>query len=115
MDDLLPLLKWGMKGDAVKTLQKALVDRGYSVGKAGIDGDFGNDTYYAVRAFQAANGLVVDGAAGEKTLPALGLKWAGKPITAGGEVSSNTWLLWGGVAVATLLIAKKKGWFRRFQ
>lgn len=59
-----------MKGDVgteVKTMQEALIKLGYSCGSYGADGDFGNDTDKAVRAFQKANGLVVDGKYGEKS------------------------------------------------
>ena len=64
------LLYWGCKGDAVRRLQKALYNAGYTkVGTA--DGIYGQKTYDAVRAFQAANGLAVDGIAGRKTQNAL--------------------------------------------
>jgi lysozyme family protein len=57
------VLKVGSKGAAVKELQTLL----------GItaDGDFGAFTEKAVRAFQSANGLVVDGIAGSYTLAKL--------------------------------------------
>lgn len=54
-------------GSEVKTLQENLISLGYSCGSAGADGDFGDKTESAVRAFQKANGLTVDGLAGEKT------------------------------------------------
>lgn len=57
----------GDSGSAVKTLQENLISLGYSCGSAGADGDFGDKTDTAVRAFQKANGLTVDGLAGEKT------------------------------------------------
>lgn len=53
-----------MKGDEgaeVKKMQENLIYMGYSCGKAGADGDFGNGTDSAVRAFQKANKLTVDG------------------------------------------------------
>jgi peptidoglycan hydrolase-like protein with peptidoglycan-binding domain len=55
------------KGEDVYALQTALVDQGFSVGNSGADGYFGNDTSTAVKAFQKAHGLVVDGIAGGKT------------------------------------------------
>ena len=55
----------GSKGEEVRELQQALIDLGYLKGKA--DGIFGNQTEKAVRAFQAANKLTVDGLAGKKT------------------------------------------------
>lgn len=48
-------------GDAVKTLQENLIYIGYSCGKYGADGDFGNDTDSALRKFQKDNNLTVDG------------------------------------------------------
>lgn len=57
----------GDSGSAVKTLQENLISLGYSCESAGADGEFGDKTDAAVRAFQKANGLTVDGLAGEKT------------------------------------------------
>lgn len=66
-----PLLKKGAKGDWVKKLQEMLVEANYDVGPSGADGDFGNDTYYAVRRFQIEHNLEVDGEAGDNTWAAL--------------------------------------------
>ncbi len=63
----IPQLTKGCKGDSVKALQILLIANGYSCGKAGADGDFGSATDAAVRAFQKANGLTVDGIVGENT------------------------------------------------
>lgn len=60
------LLSWGSKGDAVKRLQQALLNAGYSQVRS-VDGIYGQWTYDAVRAFQKANGLTVDGIAGKST------------------------------------------------
>jgi peptidoglycan hydrolase-like protein with peptidoglycan-binding domain len=62
-------LKKGSKGDAVKTLQTKLSKLGYKVGT--IDGIFGTNTETAVKAFQKAKNLTVDGIAGPMTLNAL--------------------------------------------
>jgi peptidoglycan hydrolase-like protein with peptidoglycan-binding domain len=61
----------GCVGDDVRMLQDALYQHGFDPG--GADGDFGPMTYNAVCAFQAANGLVVDGVAGPATCGALGI------------------------------------------
>ena len=58
-------LRNGSRGEAVRALQQALIDLGYLKGKA--DGIFGNQTENAVRAFQRAKNLTVDGLAGKKT------------------------------------------------
>ena len=64
-------LRKGMTGGDVKTLQRLLFADGYSVGKCGDDGDFGEDTEKAVLSYQHDHGLSQDGIAGEKTLTAL--------------------------------------------
>ncbi len=61
-------LKHGDKGLAVRRLQQQLNAHG---AKLNADGDYGDETEKAVRAYQAKIGLVVDGKAGEKTLAAL--------------------------------------------
>ena len=60
-------LRKGSKGEAVSALQTLLVRLGYSVGKCGIDGDFGKDTQAAVKAFQRDSGLAADGIVGPGT------------------------------------------------
>lgn len=60
-------LKKGCAGKQVKTLQALLIGFGYSCGKSGVDGDFGTATDSALRKYQKANGLTVDGIAGPKT------------------------------------------------
>ena len=55
----------GCRGEEVRKLQQALIDLGYLKGKA--DGIFGNNTEKAVRSFQKANKLSVDGLAGTVT------------------------------------------------
>ena len=62
-------LKNGSKGSAVKSLQQRLKELGYYSGS--VDGDFGDATEAAVRAFQKQNGLTVDGKAGTKTITKL--------------------------------------------
>ena len=62
-------LKPGDTGAEVVQLQHALAAAGYSPGKA--DGDYGDATTNAVKAFQSDHGLTADGVAGPKTLAAL--------------------------------------------
>ena len=61
----------GDQGDAVKEMQADLIYLGYDLGSYGADGDFGNKTDAAVRAFQSDNGLEVDGEYGPITKAAL--------------------------------------------
>ena len=62
-------LEYGDKGDDVLRLQQALETLGYQPGK--VDGTFGAYTENALRRFQKANGLSVDGIAGAKTVELL--------------------------------------------
>ena len=66
-----PTLRKGDKGEAVAEMQGLLAGLGYDLGKYGIDGDFGSATEKAVRAFQKASGLTVDGVVGKDTWNAL--------------------------------------------
>jgi peptidoglycan hydrolase-like protein with peptidoglycan-binding domain len=59
----------GMRGWDVAALQFLLSSRGY--GPGGFDGGFGPNTDNAVRRYQSAAGLAVDGVAGPMTLRAL--------------------------------------------
>jgi peptidoglycan hydrolase-like protein with peptidoglycan-binding domain len=59
------LLKNGVRGTDVRQLQKVLKAVGYDPG--GIDGVFGRLTAAAVKAFQNARGLAVDGVVGSRT------------------------------------------------
>ena len=65
------VLKKGAKGDAVKAMQLLLAGNGFSCGKKGADGSFGGDTDRALRAYQKARGLTVDGSCGGKTWASL--------------------------------------------
>lgn len=65
----LPTLRSGSRGSAVQTLQTRLKARGYDPGF--IDGIFGSRTDAAVKAFQRASGITVDGIVGPQTWSAL--------------------------------------------
>ena len=77
------LLVNGMEGDDVKALQKALIRLGFSCGSWGADGDFGDATEMAVRAFQRAYGCAVDGEYGPESHAAM-VKALGKLEDDGG-------------------------------
>jgi GH24 family phage-related lysozyme (muramidase) len=64
-----PVLHKEDHGDAVSRLQQLLVGAGFDPGP--VDGMFGSGTEAAVRAFQAAKGLDVDGVVGSQTWSAL--------------------------------------------
>lgn len=63
----LPTLKRGSTGEYVSLLQAKLLNKGYDIGRYGVDGDFGSATLAAVKAFQRDNGLTVDGIVGKNT------------------------------------------------
>ncbi|MER6286335.1 serine/threonine-protein kinase [Streptomyces sviceus] len=65
------LTDYGDKGQRVVQVQCMLTKRGYSVGGSGVDGEFGRDTQSAVKQFQSAKGLEVDGQVGPNTWAAL--------------------------------------------
>lgn len=74
-------LKVGDDSDAVRLLQAKLKAYGFYSGS--VDGDFGEGTEEAVKAFQRANGLTADGKAGSATLNKL---FAGSVNTASSSV-----------------------------
>ena len=71
-----PTLRRGDRGSYVLNLQNLLIALGYYSGAA--DGIFGPLTEQAVRNFQSANGLTVDGIVGPQT-------WAALDNTSGGQ------------------------------
>lgn len=65
----LPTLSIGTGGDAVRAAQALLVCKGYAA--AYVDGDFGDGTKTAVKAYQRRRGLSQDGVIGKRTWAAL--------------------------------------------
>ncbi|GAA2655154.1 hypothetical protein GCM10010400_09630 [Streptomyces aculeolatus] len=61
----------GDSGERVVQVQCILRARGYDLGAGGVDGMFGESTEAAVRKFQSAKGLAVDGQVGPDTWGAL--------------------------------------------
>lgn len=78
-------VKRGSKCEEVKTLQKLLNQKGFNSGTA--DGIFGVKTEAAVKDFQKAKGLAVDGIVGTKTWSALLVSGSSTPGTAHFKVS----------------------------
>ena len=66
-----PTIRRGSSGKYVKECQNDLISLGYDVGKTGADGKFGKNTEKAVKEFQKAKKLAVDGIVGAKTWAAL--------------------------------------------
>ena len=69
---------YGERGDRVRSLQQALVDRGITV-RGGVDGLFGSATSAAVMNFQRTQSLRVTGIVDAATAAALGLNAAAVP------------------------------------
>lgn len=103
-----PVLRMGSSGSAVRDLQQRLLQAGYNPGP--IDGIFGSQTDRAVRAYQQARGLSIDGIVGPQTWAALsGGKsstpspgsWSPQPISGGSlrsriaQVAMQEWQRWG--------------------
>jgi eukaryotic-like serine/threonine-protein kinase len=61
----------GNSGKRVLQVQCMLTKRGYDLGGAGVDGEFGSGTESAVRAFQSDKGLGADGVVDRETWGAL--------------------------------------------
>ena len=71
-------LKLGSTGQEVRQIQQKLKDLGFL--KGSVDGDFGEATEKAVKAFQKQYGLTVDGKVGQETLAKLaGARATAKP------------------------------------
>jgi peptidoglycan hydrolase-like protein with peptidoglycan-binding domain len=66
------LIKRGMTGDSVRQLQEQLNAQGANLR---VDGQFGPATQDAVRRYQRANGLDVDGVVGRQTLGQMGMQF----------------------------------------
>jgi peptidoglycan L-alanyl-D-glutamate endopeptidase CwlK len=64
------LIEYGDRGNHVQLIQRMLIHLGYSL-SGGADGIFGSSTLKAVKAFQQALYLQVDGIVGPKTLEKL--------------------------------------------
>lgn len=75
-------IKRGSKGELVKEAQRLLSDRGYNLGKYGVDGDFGKATEAAVKQFQKDWGLKQDGIIGPQTWEKLTSAPVNKTYTA---------------------------------
>ena len=70
----LPILKKGSKGEAVKTLQRLLNALGFTDATEKalvVDGSFGAATLYALKSYQNAKRLEIDGICGAATWGAL--------------------------------------------
>ena len=76
------LLSNGDEGEDVKELQQALISLGYSCGSYGADGEFGDCTEMAVRAFQKDHGCEVDGEYGPESHKALTAAMEKQPTSA---------------------------------
>ena len=73
--------KKGSSGATVSQIQNVLKSRGFYTGA--VDGVFGSKTEQAVKSFQRAVGLTVDGKVGTNTLKALGISGGGEGVKSG--------------------------------
>lgn len=78
----------GSSGDAVRCLQQTLNANGVDSGP--VDGRFGSVTYRAVRTYQTARGLYVDGIVGRQTGTSLGIWGASTSPGASGATGGTT-------------------------
>ena len=75
LDRVLRVTKPLVKGDDVKGIQSALIEKGYNCGIDGANGIYNAGTAQAVRQFQSMNRLIVSGKVEKFTAEALGVKW----------------------------------------
>ena len=66
-------LRPGDTGPMVTQMQNALIGKGFSVGSAGANGTFNDDTLNALQSFQDSNALPVQPFCDQKCWTALGL------------------------------------------
>lgn len=76
------VLATGMRGEDVRTLQRALVALTFNVGPDGADGKFGNGTLAAVRSFQRSRGLPETGTVDRTTWSAIRVAIRNEPPSA---------------------------------
>jgi len=65
------VIQRGDSGSAVREIQQALILLGFPVPEVGANGIFGGETELAVRSYQEARGLKVDGVIGPDTIGSL--------------------------------------------
>src|SRR4051795_4726302 len=109
-----PVLRKGSTDPAVRDLQEALKTLGHNPGL--IDGDFGPMTEAAVKAFQQAKGITVDGIVGKVTWinideadqsePVLKIGSTGLPVRRAQKRMSLVGFDMGGVDGATAPVPK---------
>lgn len=80
-------LAYGSSGSDVRALQEALRKAGYNIA---ADGVYGAETQNAVRQYQSAKGLGVDGIAGQQTFGSLGIG-SGGSAAGGGYGGKNSY------------------------
>jgi peptidoglycan hydrolase-like protein with peptidoglycan-binding domain len=73
------VLRDGSRGEAVRKVQQALIDAGHPLPVFGADGIFGSETRAAVRDFQRAAGIGIDGIVGPQTMGSLDARFSGGP------------------------------------
>lgn len=81
------LSRYGSRSDEVTQIQTRLKRWGYY--KGNVDGIYGSQTLAAVKWFQSANGLQVDGIAGPKTLVAMGIYSSNTTSSSGGSSNNS--------------------------
>ncbi|WP_409293366.1 spore cortex-lytic enzyme [Peribacillus sp. SCS-37] len=101
------VIQRGSSGDDVIELQARLQNIGYYHGK--IDGVFGWSTYWALRNFQEAYGLPIDGLAGFTTKNKLAKSSNFNPSFVHGQISKgNDFTYYGGTPIEKQIKPKRK-------
>jgi len=92
----------GRQGPAVRDVQQALLALGYKLPRNGADGIRGPETVEAVKQFQQANNLTVDGDPGEETVGVLNKLIAKKGIKIAKSTPADVKVSAGGIASGKL-------------
>jgi len=85
------LLRTGGRGPAVVKIQQALIDAGFPMPRFGADGVFGAETKAAVRNYQSAHGLAIDGIIGPITVGSLDAQFAYTPPSDPPDQNFRNW------------------------
>lgn len=93
-DSVKPNLQYGDDNSYVSKCQELLMRLGYSIGVSAPTGYFGSNTLAAIKLFQSANKLEVDGIVGPKTWAALfsdsAVKYVASATTESSTASATT-------------------------
>lgn len=108
VSDISETLQYGSQGDNVRKLQNVLNALGYNAGS--VDGSFGNQTLAAVKRFQSAAGIAVDGVVGKNTKAAFRARGYAK----GSPSTQKGWAYYDEEGLGSEFIITEDGLMKKF-